>query len=629
MHPVLFLAAAAASSPDPYDDQNRDIVVTASREPVEAQEAVVPLITVRSREVVGRGGALDLPIVADLIRGTPGVAVSVSGPRGSQTQVRIRGAEANHTLLFVDGIRFNDPAAGNEARFELLTSEGLARIDVVRGPQSALWGSEAIGGVVSAVRRSAPVGEFWFDGLAEYGSLDSARLSAEALTTVGKVELVATAGWMRSDGIDSFDGHGDRDGFENRSTSLKAVFRPDSEIEMGAVGHWVEGESEYDGLDLLTFRRADTRDATSNRIGALRAWAEAERGGWTAKLDGSFLASANRNLLAGAPLNRTSGRRFTVGAQLSREVGDHLVTLAGEHQGEDFRARDQAFFGATDQDRSRDLDAAIVEWRAEWAPWLTTDVALRHDSFSAFRDATTIRVGATAKPTRRMTFIAGYGEGIAQPTFYDLYGFFPGSFSGNPALGPERSEEWHAGIRWRGQLSLGLSGFSAQLSDEIVDVFDPATFRSTTANAAGVSRRRGLEAEGELRLARAATLSFYYTYLDAEEQQAAGALAVREIRRPRHSAVLSGFGETGAFTWGLSLAYVGKRGDSDFDTFPVRSVVLDDYVLASLRLAWRVSPMLEAFVRAENAFDARYQDVFGYRTPGRTAYAGLRLRFRD
>jgi vitamin B12 transporter len=477
----------------------------------------------------------------------------------------------------------------------------------------------------------APVSGYWAEGLAEYGSNDSLRGYAVAKTTQAKVDMVARAGWMSSEGIDSFDGRGDRDGFENRTAALKAIYRPLDGVEIGAVGHWIEGESEFDGLDPATFRRADTLDRTRNRIGAVRGWAKADRGGWILTLDGSFLASSNRNALGDIPLNRTAGRRFTTGAQLTRETGGHEVTLAAEHQGEDFRARDQSFFGATDQDRSRDLSAGVFEWRAKWRKWLSTDIALRHDRFSAFRDATTLRAMVTVNPTERWRILAGYGEGIAQPTFYDLYGFFPGSFTGNPALRPERSQEWQASARWsRGRgLAFGLGAFEARLRDEIVDVFDPATFRSTTANALGVSRRRGIEAEADIRIAKAAKLSFYYTWLDAEERQTAGALAVREVRRPRHSARLSGHGESGNFVWGASLAYVGKRGDTDFDSFPARAVVLDDYVIASFRLSWEVIHGLDAYVRAENAFDARYQDVVGYRTAGRTIYAGLRFDFDD
>ena len=237
------------------------------------------------------------------------------------------------------------------------------------------------------------------------------------------------------------------------------------------------------------------------------------------------------------------------------------MTIAAEHQEETFRARDQAFFGATDQDRSRDLDAGVVEWLADWRPWLNTEIVVRHDRFSAFRDATTLRAGATVKPLRTISLIGSYGEGIAQPSFYDLYGFFPGSFVGNPALKPERSEEWQAGIRWTGRrLTLGLSAFTARLRDEIVDVFDPATFRSTTANATGTSRRRGIEAEAELRLPQSGRIGLYYTFLDAEERQVAGGLAVREVRRPRHSAALAGYRWFGPDQLSARIAYAAGAG---------------------------------------------------------------------
>ena len=628
MNPILIIslaAAAAAPQPDPAVDAESDIVVTASREPVEAQNSVVPVTTLKQEEI---RRLPELPIAAEFLRGLPGIAVSVSGPKGSQTQVRIRGAEANHTLLFIDGIRFNDPAAGNEPRFELLTSDGLSRVDIIRGPQSALWGSEAIGGVIAAYTINANARPS-LSALAEYGSLESARLSGQASSEIGKVSLSAAAGWQKSEGFDSFDGTGDRDGYENLSASLTALYFPHDDLQFGAVGHWVEGESEYDGFDPLTFRHADTLDSTRNRIGAFRTWAEARRDGWTGKIEASFLASDNRNRLAGAPLNRTAGSRLTISGQLTKEIKGHSVTIAGEHQSEAFRARDQSFFGATDQDRNRDLTAAVVEWRADWFRWLTTDLAARHDSFSAFGDATTIRAGATVKPIRHLSLIGGYGDGIAQPSFYDLYGFFPGSFLGNPALKPERSEEWQAGIRWEGRLSLALSGFTARLKDEIVDTFDPATFLSSTANASGTSRRRGIEAEAELKLPRSGKIGLYYTFLDAEERQVAGGLAVREVRRPRHSAALTGNGKLGRLDWDARIAWIEERRDMDFDSFPARAVTLDDYVLASASLNWRISRTFEAYVRAENAFDADYQDVFGYRTPGRTAYAGLRLRLGD
>src|SRR6185503_15359277 len=136
-----------------------EIIVTAAREPVEAADAAVSATLLDAPLLEDLG----LPAAADALRLTPGVSVATTGPRGTQTQLRIRGAEANHSLLFVDGIRFNDPAAGNEARFELLTSDGASRLELVRGPQSALWGSEALGGVVAA-ETSDPLRTDGFEG---------------------------------------------------------------------------------------------------------------------------------------------------------------------------------------------------------------------------------------------------------------------------------------------------------------------------------------------------------------------------------------------------------------------------------------------------------------------------------
>ena len=627
-------AAAATAPPAPAPNAGEAaIVVTAGRE-----ETPAPMVTASQgiRSTPGLAESVGLPMVTDVLRIVPGVAVAAAGPRGSQTQVRLRGAEANHTLLVVDGIRFNDPAAGNEARFELLPTDLLDRIDVILGPDSALWGSEAIGGVVTAGTHIGPADGRTLGGRAEYGSLDSGRASAWAGIGNDKVSGSATGSWLSSEGIDAFAKGGERDGFDNRSASAKLVVTPLGQsgqggtLEIGAVGHVLAARSEYDGLDPVTFRRAETLDETRNRMVAGRLWLKGIHKGWALQLDTSYLASANRNLLDDAPLNRTFGRRFTAAAQLSKTLGGHVLTAAIDHQAEHFAARDQIYAGATDQDRERELTAFIGEWKADWNPLLSTDVAVRRDRFSAFADATTMRAGVTVKPLRDLSLYASYGEGIAQPTFYDLYGFFPGSFAGNPALKPERSAGWQAGANFRrGRYDVAVAVFTDRLRDEIVDVFDPVTFRSTTANATGTSRRRGGEVRAERGFSQAANLFLSYSYLDASEQQVAGALLVREVRRPRHSAGFGGHGEVGRLTWGATLAWIGARRDLDFDVFPARTVRLHPYALASAQIGWRVSKAVEAYARAENALDARYQDVVGYRTAGRTVYAGLRFHLRD
>ena len=615
----IILLTIAAQARDP------SIIVTAARAPSRAQD-VAASATLFDEELLDD---LSLPALPDLLRLSPGLSVATTGPRGTQTQVRIRGAEANHSLIFLDGIRFNDPAAGNEARFELFTADALSRVEIVRGPQSALWGSEALGGVIAA-ETADPFRGAGFEGLGEYGSLDSARLAGRYALRTGDVGIAASAGWLRSGGIDSFGAGGERDGFDNRAASLKVEARPDAAVRFGVTGHWIEGRSDYDGFDPATFLRADTPDTTRNRIAALRGWAEGRWGGWTAGADASYLDSANRNILAGAPLNSTFGDRLALGAQASRRLGGHKLIAAIEHQAEDFRARDTAFFGGTDQDRGRHLTALVAEWRAQWSGAIVTDIVLRHDRFSAFRDATTLRASLLVRPARGLSLHAAYGEGIAQPSFYDLYGFFPGSFVGNPDLRPEHSRGWEAGIGWRtDRFNVGATYFSARLNEEIVDIFDPATFLSSTANATGKSRRDGIEFAVGYRPAAWLNLAVNFTWLDADEQRVAGAALIREVRRPRSSANLIAHGDAGRFRWGASLAYVGARRDTDFDLLPAAVVRLDAYVLASLNIGFRIVPEIELFARAENALDAGYQDVVGYNTPGRTVHAGLRVAFGD
>jgi vitamin B12 transporter len=623
MHPLLYVAAVASVQQSPATSDERAIVVTASREPVAEPDAAVSATLFEQEELE----SLALPFAVDVLRLVPGVSVTVSGSRGSQTELRIRGAEADHTLIFLDGIRFNDPAAGNAPRFDLLAGDLLSRIEVVRGPQSALWGSEALGGVV-AVETADPFRSSGFGALAEYGSHDSSRASAQFAARAGAIGVSGSAAWLASEGIDAFGAGGERDGFENRSGSLKVVFSPLPSGEIGLVGHYVDGESEFDGTDPMSFRRANTLDATDNRIGAVRGWAALRSGGWSLLLDGSYLDSANRNRLGEAPLNSTFGERFTAGAQISKAIGGHRFTVAVEHEGEGFRARDQVFFGGTDQDRSRALTGFVGQWRAEWSKHFITDLAVRRDEFSAFADATTVRGTALFRPDEAWTIHASYGEGIAQPTFYDLYGFFPGSFAGNPDLRPESSRGLEVGVRRRaGNMSVGVTAFASRLEDEILTVFDPATFIASTVNAEGKSPRRGIEADGRYRVG-GLTLYANYTFLDAEERKAPGDAAVKEARRPRHSANVAATGTVGSLDLGAAFSYVGKRQDTDFDVFPARKLSLNDYVLASLKLGWRLTPGIEAFARIENLLDADYEDVFGYNTAGRTFYAGIRLRPR-
>lgn len=604
----------------PIVDQN-PIVVTASRgeDSAETTPASVTLID------ADRIARLGLPLVTDLLRLVPSAAVSRSGPAGSLTDVRIRGAEASHTLLFVEGIRANDPAAGNIPRFELLNADLASRIEVVRGPQSALWGSEAIGGVV-AVNGAAP-GSGGTVALAEGGSFGTWRGAAR--TTLGKAERGLSLGLaaQHSDGIDSFSGDGERDGYRNLSARIAGAWRLSPALLLGGSGFALRSRSEYDGFDPATFLRADALDESRNRLAAGRLYATlGDRQASYATASASLLGSANRNLVGDAPLNRTAATRRTLMLEAGHTIGRHSLIAAAEGERETFEARDTAYGGFTDQDRSRQHQSVTLEWKMRNLGPLSTSLALRHDIFSAFKDATTIRAALLADLGSGFSVSTTYGQGIAQPNFFDLHGFFPGSFEGNPELKPESSRGGEVSLRYRhDQLSAAVTYYRQRLRHEIVDIF--AFPLSTTVNATGTSRRQGVEAEARWTPSTALRLTLTYAWLDASEPTAPDGSPLKEQRRPRHSGSIALDGANGRLSYGAAIAYTGARIDSDFDVFPALRIRLSPYWLACAQLAYRVAGPLEATVRIANAFDDRYQDVVGYRTEGRSVHAGLHVAF--
>ena len=598
------------------------IVITASRAPeIEAQTPAS--VTIIDQQRIER---LDEPMISTLLRLTPSAAVATSGPGGSLTEVRIRGAEANHTLLFVDGIKIDDPASGDTPRFEILNADLASRIEVVRGPQSALWGSEAIGGVIAVNGLDDAPG---YTANAEAGSFGFLRGSGSASLVTDRTSLSGAVGFQRATGINSVAGPGDRDGYRNLSGRLRATWHPQANVEIGASALALSGRSEFDGFDPFTGAHVDTLDNSRNRLDAGRVWASVggEESPWRAQVTGSLLDSSNRNFVADVEQNWTSGTRRNLSIQLERRFVTGAVTqrviVAADTERESFHARDTAFGGFTDQDRTRRHQSVTAEWRAD-SKLVDGDVAVRHDSFNRFKDATTVRASLLGRLGAGFSIAGSYAEGIAQPTFFDLFGFFPGDFVGNPNLKPESSRGFEASLRYRrGPFGASLTAYRQRLHDEIVN---NATFTSVL-NSSGSSRRSGIEATVDWKIADGLRLSANYAYLKATQPDAVTGQQVTEARRPKHSGSLAIDGAAGRISYGGSLAYVGQHLDNR-DTFPFDRLTLGSYWLADARVAYAVRRGIELFVRGSNLLDQHYQDVFSYRTEGRAVYAGVRLSGR-
>jgi vitamin B12 transporter len=611
------------------------VVITASREPVAADQTGSAVSVITSQELEQR----QITQVFDVLREVPGVEVSRTGTVGSLSQVRIRGAEAGHTLVLIDGVRVNDPAQSSEEfNFAHLMAGGIERIEVLRGPQSALWGADALAGVVNVITLSPPHG-FQAVASAEYGSFDSknayARIGAGTLSYGALVQ----AGWMDTSGINIARNGNEDDGYRNVTLGAHAFADLIPNLRLSATLHYIDARSDSEATDFFGTFSVPLDAGDYNDFEAVYGRAQAE---WT--------AASEIRVVAGATLVRTVGENFTsaFGAPFDVAFNDRLkggdtgfdvavhvpwagwgaqqrVSVVAETHRETFEMR-RLDLPSANQDQDETRSAIAAEY---WVGWQDVAVSLgaRHDWNERFDDSTTWRATVSWRAAEQVRLHASAGTGVKNPDFFELFGFFPApAFEGNPNLKPETSFGYDAGIEWRPNrwLLFDVTYFHADLEDEIFTDF--SVFPNTARNASGESRRHGVEVSAHAEIDYGITLDAAYTYLDANEGEEAA-----EIRRPHHiaSASINWRSADGRANLNLGIDYHGKQRDTAFLNAPPFSmpVTLDAYSLVRVAGSYDLTASVALFARVENAFDENYEEVFGYRTRGFAVFAGVRARF--
>lgn len=555
------------------------------------------------------------PNPADQLRAVPGVAISRSGSLGGLTQIRMRGAEANHTLVLFEGINVSDPVNG-ETDFGLLTALPVGRIEVLRGAASSIHGSDAIGGVVSM---SAAQGA-GFNAFAEAGSFGTARGS---LGWAGD-QLGAAITGFTTDGVDASGTGGGKDGSEAFSGLLSGKFdlAPGWSLSLLGLARKTESrfdsDTDFDGLlnDVDRSTEAEQRllgGALSGSIGAIDH-----------VLRANYNEVERDNFANGAKTDDATGKRTKIGWSPGYSVGNHTLTGLVEFQRESYDRRDVQYAGATNASEAFESLAFAGEYRLAAGAFDFAASARHDDNKSRFKDAATWRLGAgyaLAGTGGRVR--ASVGTGVKNPTFVEMFGFFPGSFVGNPDLKPEESTSWEIG--WEqtvGVFSYSATYFDANLKNEIYTAFNP-DFTSTALNRAGKSKRSGVELEGRWQASAALTLSGQATFFTSEDETGAD-----EIRVPDMTASLAAdwLVSPNGFRLGAALDHVGEQGDFDFGPFPSRRVSLDAYTLVSLTAEYPLTERIAVTLRGQNVFDEKTTDVYGYNAPGAGVFVGLKLK---
>lgn len=608
----------------------QEVVVTASLAPVQLQQTGNAVYVISSDDIERSHAS----VVSDLLRDVPGVAINRGGVLGSTTQLRMRGSEGNHVLVLVDGMEVNDGSQGDEFNWAHMPAAGIERIEVVRGAQSALWGSDAVGGVINIITRQATSGSQG-DVFAEVGNHGTTNSGFSLGGRSETAHLNLRASHLASEG-ENISRHGDEeDGYRNTTLNLNAGWRPLDNLSLSLHGRQTEGENEFDAGD----PPSDANNESEIRQRFVRAQADLSLldDRWQHRVAVAVSRHGNENFTDGLLVGSSSSRKkqYSYLTSFSWDDQNQRLSLLVERETEQFSQRGPVLpWGDPNQDRDRETNAVALEYRVALWEDLTLAASLRPDDNTEFDDAYTRRFDASYLiPDTGTRLRATWGTAVKNPTFSERYGYFT-SFVGNPDLKPEKSTSWDVGIDqslFNERLQLGLTYFKARLEDEINGfVFDPTIPPSgayTAENVSGTSDREGVEVSVRAFLSPTVTLKGSYTYTDSTQPDDSGR-DVDEHRRPHNlgSATLQ-WDPSSKWSLALNAQYNGHQDDSDFSLYPAPVVRLDSYTLLNLSASFHATNQLTVYGRFENILDDDYEEVFGYQSLGFGAMVGIRYSF--
>jgi vitamin B12 transporter len=541
--------------------------------------------------------------VADLLRRIPGVIVMRAGDEGSANSLFIRGTESDHTLALFDGVRLNSPYfAGYD--WSQLPTAGLERIEVVRGPYSALWGADAIGGAVNVIPGRADDG--WSLELFGEGGDDGWR------------RLEGTIGWAGS-GFDLYASGLDREGEGALDNSDFA----NSQLLVNAGWSWAEGSrvsvlvqdlSSEIGIpfsDPLTLT-PNRRQQADQRLYAVPVRVQLNPG-WQLELVGSLtereLSYRDPDDAFGFTSSDTLADTQQARLASRHQLGGHELTWGGEWRSDE--VTDTSSYGPNLDGDTTSVTSLFVQdtWRASGS--LRVVAGIRWDDAEEWGAELSPRlfVGWSVSPAVELR--AGYGHGFRQPSVGELY--FP--FSGNPELEPERSDSFELGMNW----FAGSSRIQANLFQTSLENLIEYSFLTFSFANVAEAEIRGAELAWDVPLSGRLVSSLQATWLDTEDDE-----GLPLLRRPEWSASWTLHGVLwGRLRGDLTVLWVGERADVDPITFG--RTELEGHVTGNLALSYELYRGLEVTFRAQNLADEEYEEVAGYPAPGRRLMAGLRL----
>ncbi|MFN3458331.1 MAG: TonB-dependent receptor plug domain-containing protein [Novosphingobium sp.] len=561
------------------------------------------------------------PDITRVLERVPGLTVTRNGGPGSFTGVRLRGSDAEQVLVLVDGVRLEDvsaPSGGFD--FGTLTPGGVERIDVLRGSNSIVWGSAAIGGVIAVQSRDLN----GIEASAELGANDSYLADAAAGLSSDFGALTLNGGYSSSGGVSAAAVGTEPDGFRQWRVGGRGRVNLSQDLAIVATARYADTRTDIDGYPAPNYTFADTPEYQTTRQASGRVGLRYTGSDLT--LNTGFALSDTRRdyydpTFGTDPSYGYKGRseRVDLTGRLNLPA-DFTLDFGGDSEW-------TRFSGTFDAEAKANLTSghALLGWSTDRA---SLAAGVRIDDHSRFGTAWTFGANGSFRLAENLRLRASYGEGFKAPTLYQLLSNY-----GNAALNPERSKSYDAGLEWGapyGKLHAAVTVFRRD-SRNLITFVSCASLNACATRPfglydnVGLARAQGVEAELGARPTDTLHLQAAYTYLETENRTPGNANRGKDLaRRPAHALTLSSdwTSPLAGLTLGADLRLVGDSFDNASNTRR-----LDGYALTTVRANFPLTEKVELYGRVENVFDVNYQTVADYGTWGRSAYIGIRAKY--
>jgi vitamin B12 transporter len=637
----LAYADPDASATD-ADSSLDEVVVVANKAP-EPLSKVGNSVTVLDADAIK---ASQLPVLSDLLATTPGLAVARSGGVGQPTSVFIRGAESDQTVVVIDGVQINDPSeVSGQFNFENLLTSNLSRVEILRGAQSTLYGSQAMGGVIN-ITTADPDSRFGGGVTAEGGSHDTGYFSGNLGGKNDALMWRLSSYWYGTSGIPNFD---ERYGgtrlcasqIGGGSGEVRYDITPD--LQFDVRGYYVNSRSDFDGYDTppnYNFGDDNEYSRIDQYFGYAGLTLRSPDRTLTNRLDYQYTSTDTRNFDPNAPANlaSTSVETFSGIGRNEREEYQgtwgfepgYQVVAGAQHERSTLVSQSPAneYSGATFLQDYDTIDSGFAQLQGEVIPGLTLTAGDRYDRHDVFGGHSTGAFAAAWKLNDGETILrSSFSQGFKAPSLYQIYSPY-----GNLGLRPEAGQTWDAGVEQHAfdQRLIASATYFQRYSRDLIEFFNcpslddcPNSFGGYYANIARAAAH-GVELQSTLRATDHLTLTANYTLTDTEDKSPGSATFGNELpRRPKEMANASAaYRWTPPLTTSVTVRYAGPSYDD-----PANQIKLGGYVLADLRVAYAVLDRLEVYARVENVTDKHYETEYQYGTLGRVAYGGVRASF--